>query len=100
MSVNRFLEPNISFIHQWFYSPLLGHGLQFPIFFTQTVGLLGRAIGPSQGRYLHIGQHKHRINAHTNIHAFIGIRTPDPRVRASEGSSCHRMRGHRGRRNV
>jgi hypothetical protein len=28
------------------------------------VGLLGRGTIPSQGRYLHIEQHKHRINAH------------------------------------
>jgi hypothetical protein len=32
--------------------------------FTQSVGLLGRGIIPSQGRYLHTEQHKHRINAH------------------------------------
>jgi hypothetical protein len=29
----------------------------------QSVGLLGREISPTQGRYLHTGQHKHRINA-------------------------------------
>jgi hypothetical protein len=29
-------------------------------------GLLGRFISPSQGRYLHTGQHKHRINADTH----------------------------------
>jgi hypothetical protein len=42
----------IHFIHQWFYSPLLGPRLffSFLIFFTQTVGLLGRVISPSQGR--------------------------------------------------
>jgi hypothetical protein len=57
-----------SFIHQWLYSHLLGPGLffSFVIFFTQTVGLLGRVISPSQGRYLHTGQHKHRINAYTH----------------------------------
>jgi hypothetical protein len=33
-------------------------------FFIQPVGLLGRVIIPSQGRYLHTGQHKHRINAY------------------------------------
>jgi hypothetical protein len=33
-------------------------------FFTQSIGLLGRGISPLQGRYLHTGQHKHRINAH------------------------------------
>jgi hypothetical protein len=31
---------------------------------TQLVGLLGRGISPSQGRYLHTEHHKHRINAH------------------------------------
>jgi hypothetical protein len=30
----------------------------------QSVGLLGRGISPSQGRFLHTEQHKHRINAH------------------------------------
>jgi hypothetical protein len=76
------------FIHQLLYSPLLGPGLFFSsvIFSTQTVGLLGRVINPSQGRYLHTGQHKHRINAHTDVHALSGIRTHDPSVRASEDS--------------
>jgi hypothetical protein len=32
--------------------------------FTQMVGHLGRGISPSQGRYLHTGQHKHRTNVH------------------------------------
>jgi FAD synthase len=31
----------------------------------QTVGLLGRVIGSSQGLYLNTGQHKHRINTYT-----------------------------------
>jgi hypothetical protein len=55
-----------SFIHQWLYSPLLGSGLffSFVISFSQPVGLLGRVISPSQGRYLHAGQHKHRIRTH------------------------------------
>jgi hypothetical protein len=35
---------------------------QFLDLFTQSVGLLGRGISPSQGLYLHIGQHKHTIN--------------------------------------
>jgi hypothetical protein len=67
-----------SLIHQWLYNPLLGPDLffSFVIFFTQTVGLLGRVISPSQGRYLYTGQHKHRINAHTDIHVLNGIRTP------------------------
>jgi hypothetical protein len=34
------------------------------LMYTQSVGLLGRGISPSQGRYLHTEQHRHRINAH------------------------------------
>jgi hypothetical protein len=68
--------------------------LQFRNLFTQMVGLLGRVISPSQGRYPHIGQHKQSINAHTDIHALSGIRTHDPSVRESEDSSCLRPRGH------
>jgi hypothetical protein len=37
---------------------------------------------------------KHRKNAYTDIHAFSGIRTHDPRFRAIEGSPCLRQRGH------
>jgi hypothetical protein len=51
-------------------------------------------ISPSQGRYLHTGQYKHRINAYTDIHDLSGIRTRDPGVRESEDSSCFRPRGH------
>jgi hypothetical protein len=52
-------------IHVWMYSPLLDLG-RFSVSwsFSQSVGLLGRGISPSQGRYVHIGQHKHRINTH------------------------------------
>jgi hypothetical protein len=39
---------------------------QFHNHFSQPVGLLGRVISPSQGRYLNTGQHKHRINAYTH----------------------------------
>jgi hypothetical protein len=80
-----------SVIHQWLYSPLLGPGLffSFVIFFTETVGLLGRVISPSQGRYLH----KHGINAPRH-YALSGIRAHGPSVRAGEDSSCLRPRGH------
>jgi hypothetical protein len=92
----RFEYKPYSFIHQWLYSPLLGPDLffSFVIFFTQTIGLLGRVISPSQGRYRHTWQQKHKINAHTHIHALSGIRTYDPSVRASEDSSYLRPRGH------
>jgi hypothetical protein len=66
----------------------------FAIFFTQMVGLLGQVISPSQGRYLNTEQHKHRVNAYTDIHALSGIRTHDPSIRASEAISCLRPRGH------
>jgi hypothetical protein len=57
--------------------------------FSQTVGLLGRVISPSQSLYLNIGQHKQNKRIHTtNIHALSGIRTHDLSVRASENSSC------------
>jgi hypothetical protein len=51
-------------IYLWLYSLVdLGRIFCFLIY-TQSEGLLGRGISPSQGRYLHTGQHKHRINAH------------------------------------
>jgi hypothetical protein len=34
------------------------------LIYTQSVGLLGRGISQSQGRYLITEQHKHRMNAH------------------------------------
>jgi hypothetical protein len=43
----------------------LGRFFSFLIY-TQSVGLLGLGISPSQGRYLHTEQHKHRINTHTH----------------------------------
>jgi hypothetical protein len=71
--------------------------IQFRNHFSQTVGLLGRVISTSQGRYLHTGQHKHRIDAYThtlNIHVLSGIRTHDPSVRASEDSSSLKVPIH------
>jgi hypothetical protein len=69
--LTRRIKAWYAFNHQWFYSRLLGPGLFFSsvIFFTQTVGLLGRVISPSQDPYLHTGQHKLRINTHTDERA-------------------------------
>jgi hypothetical protein len=65
------------------------------VIIRQSVGLLGRGISPSQGRYLHMEQHKHRINAHnTDVHALSVIRTHDPSIRVIEDISCLRPRGH------
>jgi hypothetical protein len=54
----------------FFSMPLPAHSgprplIQFRNHFSQTVGLLGRVISSSQGRYLNTGQHKHRINTYT-----------------------------------
>jgi hypothetical protein len=45
------------------------------VFFTQTVGLLGRGISPSQGRYLHTGQLKQNKRTQTSM-ALSEIRNP------------------------
>jgi hypothetical protein len=42
--------------------------IQFRNQYSQTVGHLGRVISLSQGLYLIIEQHKHRINAYTHTH--------------------------------
>jgi hypothetical protein len=49
------------------------------LIYMQSVGLLGRGISPSQGRYLNRGQ------THTDNNASNGIRTDDPSVRAVIG---------------
>jgi hypothetical protein len=67
--------------------------IQFRNHFSQSVGLRGRVISPSHGRYIHTGQHKHKINAHRGIH-LSGIRTHDPSIQASEDSSCLRPCGY------
>jgi hypothetical protein len=54
--------------------------------YTQSTGLLGQGISPSQDLYPH--------TAHTDIHASRGIRTHDPSIRAGEDSSCLRPGGH------
>jgi hypothetical protein len=74
----------------------MGPGLFFiyVIFFTQSVGLLGEGISPSQGRWLHTGQRKHRLNAHTDIRALSEIRIHDRSVQTSEDSWCLRSHDH------
>jgi hypothetical protein len=92
-------RPNYSIIKsvhsfiQWIYGPLLdpGHFVTFVIIVTLTAALLGRMTNQSQGRYLHMGQYKQRINTQTNIRALSRIRTHD---RAREDSSCFRLRSH------
>jgi hypothetical protein len=76
--------------------PFLG---PWPLFsvswsYTQSVGLLGRGISPSRGRFLYTEQHKHRLNIKYRHLALSWIRTHDPSVRAGEDISCLRPRGH------
>jgi hypothetical protein len=82
----------------WLYNSLhLDRFFSFLIY-TQPVGLLGRGISPSQGRYLHIEQHNTKWT-HTDIHASSGFRTHDPSVRAGrDGSRLLRLCGHSDRR--
>jgi hypothetical protein len=58
------------YLYLWLYSPC-GPCRFFSFFiYTQSVGLLGRGISPSQGRYLHTEEHKHNKRKH--IHALSG----------------------------
>jgi hypothetical protein len=70
--------------------PLIPYSYGFEVIFilwiySQSVGLLGRVLGPSQGLYLNTGQHKHRKThkyTHTpNIHARSGF---EPTITESE----------------
>jgi hypothetical protein len=73
--------------------PFIGHSslFQFHNLFTQTIGLLGRVMSHYQRHYLHTEQYKHRIDAHTDIHALSEIRAHDL---VSEDNSCLGPRGH------
>jgi hypothetical protein len=52
-------------MYLWLYSPLLGLGCFFSFLNFYIVGRTRwTGISPSQGRYMHTGQHKYRINAH------------------------------------
>jgi hypothetical protein len=86
-SEEKYFVSKISF--QYFFSMALPtHSgpkplIQFRNYFSQTVGLLGRVIRPSQGPYLNSGQHKHRINAYTHQTSmpWVGF---EPTIPASE----------------
>jgi FAD synthase len=57
--------------------------IQFRNHFSQPVGLRGRVINTSEGRYLNTGQHKQRINAYTHETSmtYVGF---EPTIPASE----------------
>jgi hypothetical protein len=54
-------------------------------------------MSPSQGRYLHTEQHRHRINAHRHP-CLEWDSNPPPQCSSGEGCSCPRPRGHCDRR--
>jgi hypothetical protein len=63
--INWPFKITITFFSHWLYSPCGPWPLISLLIYSQLVGLLGRVISPSQGRYLNTGQHKHRINTYT-----------------------------------
>jgi hypothetical protein len=82
------VERSSPFIHQRLYSPSLGPGLFFLL--RRTGSLDGGSARRKATTYTQDNTNTER----TNIHALSGIRTHDPRVRASEDSLCLRPRGH------
>jgi hypothetical protein len=66
--------------------------IEFRNHFSQMVGLLGRVISPSQGRYLNRGQHKHRINAYTHQTSmpWVGFESTIPA--SGRGKTVHALR--------
>jgi hypothetical protein len=90
--------PEILFIHSFIMAlqPFVGPWplLQFRHLFNTDSRTPWTGISPSHGLYVHTEHHKHIINAYTDIHALSGIRTNDLSVRANEGSSWLRPRGH------
>jgi hypothetical protein len=55
--------------------------LVYHLIILQTVGPLGRVISSSQGLYLNIGQHKHRINTYQTSMPYVRF---EPTILASE----------------
>jgi hypothetical protein len=93
MAPNLYHSPIYVYLSLYGSTALVDLGRFFSfLIYIQSVGLLGRGISRSQGRYLHAEQHKHRKITHTNIQPWNGIRTHDPVVRAGEDVPCLRPR--------
>jgi hypothetical protein len=69
ISINNFtfIFTNVLLLLLWLYSPLNLGRLFSPLIYTQSVGLFGRGISPSQGRYLHTEQHKQNKGTQTSM---------------------------------
>jgi hypothetical protein len=65
------------------YSPFGPWPLFSFLIYSQSVGLLGRVISPSQGLYLYTGHHKHRINTYTHQISMLWVGF-EPTITASE----------------
>jgi hypothetical protein len=101
---------NVCTILLWLYSLLLGLGRIFNfLIYTQSVGLLGRGISPSQGRYLHTEQHKQNERTQTSMPR-VGFESTTLMSERGEDSKCmytwgnpdvgaHRGQGYKGTRN-
>jgi hypothetical protein len=68
----------------------------WPLFHFLDPILLERGISPSQGIYLYIEQHKHRINSHNTQTSmpWVGFGPTIPAFERAKDSSCLRPRGH------
>jgi hypothetical protein len=63
------------------------------LIYTKSVGILGRAISPSQGLHLHTEQHKHRINAHRH-QCLVWDSNPRSQCSSEPRQFIFRPRGH------
>jgi hypothetical protein len=63
------------------------------LIYTQSIGLLGRGISPSQGRYLHTEQHKNRVNPHRHS-CFDWDSNPQSQCSRKRRRSCLRPSDH------
>jgi hypothetical protein len=85
-------------ISLWLYSFLLGLGRFFNFLIFYTVGTTPwTGISPSQGSYLHTGQHRHRTNEHR--HPCLEWDS-NPRSQCLGGRRQFMPCGYCGRRNV
>jgi hypothetical protein len=87
---------NKSFIYsfiQWLCSPLLGPGLFFSFVIIFHIRYDSLDEGSVCRKAARTGQHKCRINAHTDIHALSGIGTQGLSVWDTEDISCLIPRG-------
>jgi hypothetical protein len=65
--------------------------IQFRKHFSQTVGLLGRVVIPSQGLYPNTGQHKHRINTYTHQTSIPWVRFQPTNPASKRAKALHAL---------